>query len=349
MPFVSFCFLKQLQRFNVQVRYGMAKLATLLLAQEVDRRVGSFGVYSNAVHPGVVASDPLVCKWFLWTLKLKALFEEKRASFSEIRKFVFFFVAEIRNSSLCRFLSFFSSKLLFPLSSPFLPAILRHFEDLLRLSSFEALLGTFLGNVVFGLAQLRNALFAYGVQEAEGGVPVKRVKRVRFCRGFVVDFLCCQFLRCEKNSCQLEFLVFFLFVTFKVVKVYSKLWQWASVRGCIEHPFLCSIPRDWGAPAACRLNWFESSVEHCQNWYKSRKVEKSPERSHGSMKVLDQCYKVPRCHSKVSKMLPLSAQKRPIRGALVVPVAQPWTPRHVAALSASGQGGQELWRFSSCA
>lgn len=58
----AFCFLKQLQRFNVQVRYGMAKLATLLLAQEVDRRVGSFGVYSNAVHPGVVASDPLVCK-----------------------------------------------------------------------------------------------------------------------------------------------------------------------------------------------------------------------------------------------------------------------------------------------
>lgn len=58
----TFCFLKQLQRFNVQVRYGMAKLATLLLAQEVDRRVGSFGVYSNAVHPGVVASDPLVCK-----------------------------------------------------------------------------------------------------------------------------------------------------------------------------------------------------------------------------------------------------------------------------------------------
>lgn len=79
------------------------------------------------------------------------------------------------------------------------------------------------------------------------------------------------------------------------------------------------------------------------------KNEKSRARSHGSMKVLDQCYKVPRCHSKVSKMLPLSAQKRPIRGALVVPVAQPWTPRHVAALSASGQGGQELWRFSSCA
>lgn len=41
------------------------------------------------------------------------------------------------------------------------------FEDLLRLSSFEALLGSFVGNVVFGLAQLRNALFAYGVQEAE--------------------------------------------------------------------------------------------------------------------------------------------------------------------------------------
>eukprot|EP00434_Breviolum_minutum_P017439 symbB.v1.2.015390.t3/scaffold1137.1/size135798/9 len=111
------------------VRYGMAKLATLLLAQEVDRRVGSFGVYSNA-----------------------------------------------------------------------------------------ALLGSFLGNVVFGLAQLRNALFAYGVQEAA-----------------------------------------------------------LSILFCAASPEI---------------------------------------------------------------------EKRPIRGALVVPVAQPWTPRHVAALSASGQGGQELWRFS---
>eukprot|EP00435_Cladocopium_sp_Y103_P035499 s3075_g9.t1 len=42
-----------------QVRYGMAKLANLLLAQEVDRRVGHRGVYSNAVHPGVVASEML--------------------------------------------------------------------------------------------------------------------------------------------------------------------------------------------------------------------------------------------------------------------------------------------------
>eukprot|EP00438_Fugacium_kawagutii_P014517 Skav224402 [mRNA] locus=scaffold2452:293195:297836:- [translate_table: standard] len=42
-----------------KVRYGMAKLANLLLAQEVDRwgRVGHRGVYSNAVHPGVVATD----------------------------------------------------------------------------------------------------------------------------------------------------------------------------------------------------------------------------------------------------------------------------------------------------
>lgn len=117
-----------------------------------------------------------------------------------------------------------------------------------------------------------------------------------------------------------------------------------------------------------RLHWASFSVQHPQRLRcsdcmpqiemirifgrtlsKLVQVEKSRERSHGSMKVLDQCYKVPRCHSKVSKMLPLSTQKRPIRGALVVPVAQPWTPRHVAALSASGQGGQELWRFSSCA
>jgi len=134
------------KNLGLYVRYGMAKLATLLLAQEVDRRVGSFGVYSNAVHPGVVASD------------------------------------------------------------------------LLRLSSFEALLGSFLGNVVFGLAQLRNVLFAYGVQEAA-----------------------------------------------------------LSILFCAASPEI---------------------------------------------------------------------EKRPIRGALVVPVAQPWTPRHVAALSASGQGGQDLWRFS---
>ncbi|CAJ1341330.1 unnamed protein product [Effrenium voratum] len=39
------------------VRYGTAKLASLLLAQEVSRRADR--VYSNAVHPGVVASDML--------------------------------------------------------------------------------------------------------------------------------------------------------------------------------------------------------------------------------------------------------------------------------------------------
>ena len=35
---------------------GQTKLGDLC------RRAGSFGVYSNAVHPGVVASDSLVCK-----------------------------------------------------------------------------------------------------------------------------------------------------------------------------------------------------------------------------------------------------------------------------------------------
>ena len=38
-------------------RYGVSKLASLLLAQELDRRSGR-AVYSNAVHPGVVASAP---------------------------------------------------------------------------------------------------------------------------------------------------------------------------------------------------------------------------------------------------------------------------------------------------
>ena len=37
----AICFLKQFQRFT-KARYGMAKLATLLLAQEVDRSVVCF-------------------------------------------------------------------------------------------------------------------------------------------------------------------------------------------------------------------------------------------------------------------------------------------------------------------
>ncbi|CAE7467910.1 Wwox [Symbiodinium natans] len=40
-------------------RYGMAKLANLLFSQEIDRRFGQLGLYSNAVHPGVVATEML--------------------------------------------------------------------------------------------------------------------------------------------------------------------------------------------------------------------------------------------------------------------------------------------------
>ncbi|CAE7806037.1 Wwox, partial [Symbiodinium sp. CCMP2456] len=40
-------------------RYGAAKLANLIFSQEIDRRLGHLGVYSNAVHPGVVATEML--------------------------------------------------------------------------------------------------------------------------------------------------------------------------------------------------------------------------------------------------------------------------------------------------
>ncbi|CAE8702675.1 unnamed protein product, partial [Polarella glacialis] len=40
-------------------RYGMAKLANLVFARELDRRFFSKGIFSNAVHPGVVATDML--------------------------------------------------------------------------------------------------------------------------------------------------------------------------------------------------------------------------------------------------------------------------------------------------
>lgn len=40
-------------------RYGMAKLASLILAEEIDRRSHKEGVLSTAVHPGVVATELL--------------------------------------------------------------------------------------------------------------------------------------------------------------------------------------------------------------------------------------------------------------------------------------------------
>ncbi|CAE7694262.1 unnamed protein product [Symbiodinium sp. CCMP2592] len=40
-------------------RYGAAKLANLIFSQEINRRFGHLGVYSNAVHPGVVATEML--------------------------------------------------------------------------------------------------------------------------------------------------------------------------------------------------------------------------------------------------------------------------------------------------
>lgn len=40
-------------------RYGMAKLASLVFAKEVDRRSRDKGILSNAVHPGVVATSML--------------------------------------------------------------------------------------------------------------------------------------------------------------------------------------------------------------------------------------------------------------------------------------------------
>ncbi|CAE7217261.1 WWOX [Symbiodinium sp. KB8] len=40
-------------------RYGAAKLANLIFSHEINRRLGHLGVYSNAVHPGVVATEML--------------------------------------------------------------------------------------------------------------------------------------------------------------------------------------------------------------------------------------------------------------------------------------------------
>ena len=140
----------------------------------------------------------------------------KKALLSEIR-IRFFFGQKIWNSSLCRFFVFFFFETPFPIA----------FEDLLRLSSFEALLGSFVGN-----GRLRF------------GPAAERPLRLRRPRGGIFGW-------------------------WNTVKPVKRQRASALIRGCIEHPFLCSIPRDWGAPTAChRLKWFESSVEHCQNWYK---------------------------------------------------------------------------------
>jgi len=80
-------------------RYGMAKLANLVFARELDRRHFNEGrVYSNAVHPGVVATD------------------------------------------------------------------------MLKLSNFQAMLGSDLGEIAHTLAKLRNDVFAYTPQQ--GSLPL---------------------------------------------------------------------------------------------------------------------------------------------------------------------------------
>eukprot|EP00041_Stephanoeca_diplocostata_P020930 m.478795 g.478795 ORF g.478795 m.478795 type:complete len:197 (-) comp21695_c1_seq8:1665-2255(-) len=46
--------------YSLTQRYAMAKLACLVIAEEMDRRYfHSHGVYVNAVHPGVVATEIL--------------------------------------------------------------------------------------------------------------------------------------------------------------------------------------------------------------------------------------------------------------------------------------------------
>lgn len=47
-------------------------------------------------------------------------------------------------------------------------------EDMLRLPNFQAMLGPTLGSIAFHAAQLRNRVFAYGVEEVHGrGVVVR--------------------------------------------------------------------------------------------------------------------------------------------------------------------------------
>ena len=217
----------------------------------------------------------------------------KKALLSEIR-IRFFFGQKIWNSSLCRFLSFSSSKLLFPLPSRTCCVCRASRRCWGVLSGTSSSVWPSCGTPSSPTASKRRNFWV--VKHGETSETA-----ASFCS-------------------------------------YTRL-HWASFS--VQHPqrLRCSDCM----PQIEMIRIFGRTLS------KLVQVEKSRERSHGSMKVLDQCYKVPRCHSKVSKMLPLSTQKRPIRGALVVPVAQPWTPRHVAALSASGQGGQELWRFSSCA